>query len=376
MGTNLSKSPTPHPESPSIQLRSPSLHPQKSKSTNTHTITDGPCDSGREILTIDERLKRKRAALEEELPSSSPPQTKSSPKRIRQNRPSPIREIASTPDRTPTRAGIRPSSPLFIESEDDEEDKDEGLDNNNAVNESALEKEPSHTFSEPDHVMADTQDILRAATQRIDFDIPLPNEEWDSKDFSSQEPSDIIDLEVPQPEGGWDDKDLKADVSSESEFPANGVYESRPIRQGTQALLRGQTAAPDFDVVEPEGGWDNAIPSSPPPMPSSPPAESEVSDVDAQMDAWINAHATEGLTIDKVLSTLKCTSMNTDLAEVVFESMKKGDQVPENQRGVWTEIDDEDLGSTDARKIQRLELKHGKDCLTARWEFLSFYGSA
>lgn len=325
------------------------------------------------VSAIDENMRRNRTTLEEELPSSSPPEMMRSPKRLRRNGSEPIREIASTPDKLPVRSGNRPDSPLFIDSEDDDEEDEYDLEDEIAVNESPMGKQPSETLSEPGYVPQATQGILMDTTQKIDFDVLPPDEDWDDKDAFLREPTQAIDFEVPPPDQGWDDEDSGAVASSESESTATEISDRRPARQGTQAILRGQTAAPDFEVPEPEGGWEHVIPSSPPPIPSSPPAESEVSDVDAQTEAWINTHAVDGISIDQVLSALKCTSMDTDLAEVVLTSVRNYGRIPRDKRGIWTDVDDEDLSSPDARNIQTLESKHGKECLTARWEFLSFY---
>ena len=383
-------SPPYRPESPSMQLQSPPLVRQSPNKIKLVTGLDRPYDlqenghSIEQILpTADGKAKRKRAILEDEIPSSSPPESMRTPKRIRQNMSGSVREIASTPDRIPTGTGNRPDSPLFINSEDEEEEdsvKSEDIDTNN---ESPLGKEPSETLSEPERKNVDTQDIFNDITQKIDLETPPPDEGPENSDTLLQDSTEFIDLEVPLPDEGWDDEDSGAEASSESEPTATNIHDQqRASRQGTQAFFRGQTAIPDFNVAEPEGGWDHVIPSSPPPIPSSPPAEESESssDVEAETDAWIDAHVTDELSIDEVLLALKSCSMNTDLAEEVLESLKKNENeskiLPENKRGVWTETDDGDLYATDARKIERLEAKHGKGCVDARFEFLSFYASA
>ncbi|KAL6714467.1 hypothetical protein ACLMJK_007891 [Lecanora helva] len=369
-------------------------------------------------------MKRKRDVLEDELPSSSPPERISLPKQTRSIQPELRREIASTPDREPVPSGNRADSPLFIESEDEleeglesyetnhangsENDLEEGADllDENPVNrneddagqgpdllvaksvnlgkddlkqgfdsrdedsarENTLERHPYTILFGPTRMNSDTQGLFRDPTQQVDLDVPPPDEGDINMDQFLRESTQILDLEVPPPEEGWDDDDLGAEGSSDMESPVLEVYEPRTKRQGTQALFRGQSAAPDFDIAEPEGGWDEVIPSSPP-------AEEEESDVGAQTEEWINAHAMDGLSIDDVLIALKSTSMDTEIAETVLGYLKKEKRVPENQRGVWTVTDDEDLMSTDARNIQRLKKKHGTDSLTSRWQFLSFYAA-
>ena len=394
MGTNAkarSKSPSYHPESPKPQLADTSFSHQESV-TNSNAISpetpgysQGDSTLGKEtVIENNEKLKRKRALPEEEIPSSSPPdEIVSTPKRkrIRHNSSGPTREIPSTPDATPVRKAIpRPDSPLFIESGDEEvevEAEEPNIDNDIDVNESPLGKQPSESLSEPSGLFKDTQAILRDNTQKIDLTIPPLESDSDDTEIFLREPTQAIDSEVAPPDQGWNDEDSGADASSESELSAaTQSYDPRPTRQQTQAILREETASPDFDIADPEGGWDPLIPSSPMLTSSSPSAESEASDVGAQTEAWINSHVAENIPIDHVISVLKSTSMDTDLADrVLKESTGEGRGLPSDIPGVWTTLDDEDLRATDARKIQRLELKHGMERLTARWEFLSFYGS-
>ncbi len=270
---------------------------------------------------------------------------------------------------TPVRSGMRPESPLSIR--DDPELDDEGY-----LHESPLGKQASETLSEPGHRINDTQDVLANASQQSDFDIPLPDSDRDDRDPFLREPTQQVDFDVPPPINGWDDEDSGAEASSESESTATELHDLRPAILETQAILRGKTPAVDFDVPDPEGGWDQVLPSWSPPMPSSPDTENGISDVDAQTEAWINGQVARGTSVDHVITVWKATSMATDLAEEVLKSVGKDGEMPRNKKGVWTETDDEDLGATDARKIQRLESKHGKDGLTARWEFLNFYKSA
>lgn len=375
------------PNSPHYRSESASVRPRDQPRGPKHSSPDGVANKSHNsrqhtqaVEEVDfareERMKRKRTVLEEEVPSSSPLATMRSPKRTGRNASDPLREIASTPDTTPVRSGYRPDSPLIIGSEDDLSEEESDLDDDISIKESPLGKQPSITLSEPAHVSADTQGLFKDETQQVDLKVPSADEESNDGDSFLRDQTQAIDLEVLPPDEGWDDEDPGAEASSGSDSTFPEVSGIRPIRQGTQGILRGQTLDPDFDVAEPEGGWDQMIPSSPPAIPSSPPAESEASDVDAQTEAWINSHAVDGISVDDVLRALKCTSMDTYIAETVLNSMRKDGDIPENKRGVWTEVDDEDLGSTDARKIQRLESKHGKDCLTSRWEFLSFYGKA
>lgn len=376
------QSPSYHPEFPSMQLLSPSLYKERDGKANIeyagipHDTQENKPSAVQTASPIDHKSRGKQLFAEEEIPSSSPPTMSPSRKRRRPNGSEPVREVASTPDMTPVRRGKLPESPIFIGSENDEEDKAD-LNDEIPVYESPLGKQASDTLSEPGRMINNTQPVLRDAFQQADFDEPLPDSDWDDRDPFLREPTQQVDLEIPAPEEGWDDEDSGAEASSESEATATEIYDSRPVIQETQAILRGKTPAVDFNIPDPEGGWDHIIPSSSPPMPSFPhAAEDDISDVDAQTEAWINSQVTQGISVDHVITAWKATSMDTGLAEDVLKFVRKNGEMPKDKRGVWTETDDEDLGATDARKIQRLESKHGRDCLTARWEFLDFYKSA
>jgi hypothetical protein len=62
--------------------------------------------------------------------------------------------------------------------------------------------------------------------------------------------------------------------------------------------------------------------------------------------------------------------MDPDIADKVLPFLKRGEGIPNNIRGVWTEEDDYCLQGCNARDIEELEEKHGKDCVLARLEYL------
>ena len=343
-----------------------------------------------------ETLKRKHNTLEDDLPSSSPIGP-ISPKR---RRPSGLElpvEIASTPEK-----GREPnievsSSPLSIKLELEEDEP-----NFPALSSeihSPLGQQLSDTLSEPGNVAKNTQAVFENATPLIDFDVPAPEGGWDSEELLVQDSSQPVSLDLPPsmedsrednkdgikeytqlidfdlipPDGGWGEQD--PEIKAESESENTEIYNPQPTLPDTQALLRSKTPAPDFTIPDPDGGWNNLIGSSPPVVPSSPRAESVFSqtELNDQLDAWIDVHAVKGISVETVESVLKSTSLDTALAHKALRHLAKKGALPTKWKGVWTGSDDEDLKSTDARRIQRLQEKHGADCLKARWEFLDFY---
>lgn len=340
-------------------------------------------------------LKRKHVAIEEDFPSSSP-LGPISPKRRRPSASELPLEIASTPEKSRRPDIEEASSPLFIDLELEEDEP--GLPEGSSENDSPLGQQLSDTLSEPSHLVNSTQTVFGDATQLIDFDIPAPEGGWDNEELLAQYSSQPISFDIPPPEDGmednensiressqlvdfdllatersWDEEETR--VKNEYEPTNTDIYDSQPTLPDTQAILRSKTPAPDFSIPDPDGGWNSLIASSPPNMPNSPGVESAFSQTGLkdQMDAWIDAHAIKGISVEQVESVLTSTSMDTTLADKALRHLAKKRVLPKDRRGLWTASDDEDLKSTDARKIQRLQEKHGADGLAARWEFLAFY---
>ena len=395
------RSPSHHPESPTIRATAPSIFQRTSdvlsmQKPNLPSNIDEHTQRTPEKTRspYHETLKRKHVAIEEDLPSSSP-LGPISPKRRGPSASELPLEIASTPENNPERDIEGRFSPLFISLELEEDEP--------SLPEDSSEKDGpgqqvSDTLCEPGRVVNNTQAIFGDATQLIDFDIPAPEGGWDQEELLFHRPSQpvsfdfpppddsreddkrgtrestqLVDFDLLPPEGGWDDEETR--VKGEFDFASTENYDPQPTLPDTQAILRSKTPAPDFTIADPDGGWKSLIASSPPVIPNSPRPESVFSQTDLkdQMDAWIDAHAVNGISVEQGESVLKSTSMDTTLADKALRHLAKKGVLPTDWRCVWTELDDEDMRSTDARKIQRLQEKHGADGLAARWEFLAFY---
>ena len=350
------------------------------KSTTNTTSSAGRDPRDKSTLlnasgTPDKSLKRKHLTLDEEIPSSSPIQGTLSPKRIRPDVSELPREIASTPEGSPKASGKRVYSPLFVDSDDESEKDNSGSEVDFDGQDSPFGQNLSETLSSPRRGARDTQSLFREPTIPIDFDVPPLGEDSDEEELEYQNTNRIFDFDVLPPKlESWDGENPRAEPSESGPMPQNGATEAhdaqRANRSETQAIFQKQTQTPDFTVAEPVGGWDSQS------TPASSDNESEASDVDVQTDAWIDAHINEDFAEEQVTTALKSCTMDTSLAEEVLKHLGSEGKIPDDRRGVWTERDDDDLGSTDARTIQRLEKKHGADGIKARWDFLSFLGTA
>lgn len=196
-------------------------------------------------------------------------------------------------------------------------------------------------------VQESTQDDIRTLGRRA------------SPVLSDPDHTEFIDLDVPPPEAGWDEE---------------GIPTSE-----TQILLNGTTQIPDLSLPELDSGWNDDMPSSPPELPSSPPDHLPPSDLppdelNARLDAWIDEHVAAGRSSSDVITALECTSLDHHLADQVLEHMSTHQgRIPQRTRGVWTDADEKDRTSTDARRIRRVEEKHGADIFALRWDFMDAY---
>ncbi|KAI4125849.1 MAG: hypothetical protein LQ347_005213, partial [Umbilicaria vellea] len=329
--------------------------------------------------------KRKRIAAEvDELPHSSPLKTTHAVnKRSRQASSQEPLEVPSTPEQTQRELGT-PFDPVngVIDIDSDDESASDGLG-----------LPPSQSLSEPSNSAYKAQPTFKDPTRYLDLEVVPPEGGWESDGAAHtaqptfKDPTRYLDLEVVPPEGGWE-----SDEAASQEFgKAPEIDETQARRSDTQALLAGQTQVADFSLPEPDGGWDDLMPSSPPRrVPASSQtaevaAEEELesdteeneADITARLDKWIDSHVAAGMEAEDVALALKCTSMEADLAEDILPYLAKHKTIPGDVRGVWTDEDDEDLYASDGRRITRLQEKHGQEGFDARWEFLRIYrGSA
>ena len=183
------------------------------------------------------------------------------------------------------------------------------------------------------------------------------------------------ELDLAEPTGGWDD-DLQLDEPPPSFQNAGSKRSQKP--QSTQAILDSDTQAVDLNLAEPDGGWATAIATQgndAAPVEETSQASTAEGDYVPALDRWIDERVLGGASEDVVITALKCTSMQTALAETLLQSLAQDGGIPQNMAGVWSTEDDDALMGTDGRRIKRVEEKHGKEAFEARWNFLKEYNS-
>ncbi|KAL8834258.1 MAG: hypothetical protein Q9170_003845 [Blastenia crenularia] len=317
------------------------------------------------------------------------------------------------------------SSESLDEYEDEDENEDEDYDSEKARSLSPeLGRSPAKTSNDIQRNVSRTQALYNEPEIALDFDVPPPDggfsddeeekfeefEEFEDddreahdntqqKDNSEEDEEEFHILEAePQPQSFQTSNPLPPASDSNSTPPSSPPSISQKLyHPTTQAILAAETYDPDLSLPEPEGGWEAALlPSSPPELPPSSQSDSQQPQQQQpsqpplrshqqapkppspnpadQLDKFIDYHLSVGYTEDSVQLALKCTNMDPVLTVRVLESMKgNGWEVPRDVKGCWTEDDDGDLESVDARRIKRVEEKHGKGAVEARWEFLEEY---
>lgn len=332
-----------------------------------------------------ETPKRKRDVFDEDaLPSSSPPGSPwAVPLSLKRQRVDEVRqqplEIASTPENSPTRQNLDLASPVLGKDAIDILD----------ISHNSLSEDGSDSESERIPIGRQTSPTLSSPTRFLSYTVNAATQ------AAFQDPTQFIDFEVPPPEDGWQDDAIPSDVGLEPDPSTQlvdfdqdqTIPETQPSLPDTQALLDSRTQIPDFDVPEPEGGWDaidQVLSSSPPPMlgrrSTSPPVvatdplmpEAEGSD---PIGDFVQSQEAIGHTIEDIVTALRAASTNLDKAEFALLYMKRKGRgcIPENEPGIWTTEDDADLHSKDARGWIRMQDKHGSKYCDERWDYLEHY---
>ncbi|MCJ1406259.1 hypothetical protein MMC19_000324 [Ptychographa xylographoides] len=339
-------------------------------------------------------MKRKRSMTDDTSLTSSllDPRDTPPPKRIRaDNGAMRVREIPSTPDRSPLQTRRAPLTPIKNEVIESPEDgfsgaKEEDHDNDMVLVEVRyvnMESEEEQEVEEDDEDETQESDDPFLPGRPASQSLSEPEPAFPKGKSTLRDSGEMLDLDVPSPEGGWDEDEAPAQPIPDSDLENP---ESNTLRPDTQALLQNTVPAYDFTVPEPDEGWDAFLPAPPssPPIPlSSPEAAASPpvilmpeKEMLAQLEAWMDAHVESGIAIEVVGFALKCTNNEPDLADLVLASLRNGHGVPEDIRGVWTQSDDEGLEAVDARLVRAVIAKHGREGLDARYEFLKVYNEA
>ena len=374
--------------------------------------------------------KRKRKPSPDdvfEIPSSSPPEFSKYTKRLRTDSGDPLVEISTTPQRDSTKNDAReipdtiPPDTLALgtpqsvdlvdlsEADRSSEPSDEAIDRGERSVSPELGRSPIRPPKSSRRIGSETQAAFEEPLPATDFDLAEPKNGWDDEqDEDGEAVNSLAGKPVTAEDNdsrveSQDDEDFEEEVPTEGhdqDKGSNGPQQKPPHpHPATQAILSAETQDPDLSLPDPEGGWDallsptSAPPSEPdiqslvdqqllaesqrtsPPPPPRTRQKSPTPDYALQVEGFIAHHVSLGHSEDSILLALKAANMDPALSSQALKAMKKsgGSEIPGDMKGVWTEKDDGDFESGDARKVARVEKKHGSEGVVARFEFMTEY---
>ena len=383
------------PSRESTPITSPSFHTQSSHVVQK--ISPAARQIKAEVTTPSKPLlKRKRPADERDssnIPSSPPvvPRelslTAYSPYKKRALQ---MQEVPSTPesDRYIANKALPSQIDLYVKDTLDETDHqsievDDYLGNGREVTPTLSEPRTSRKSSTPHRKLGSPLVKVHEDSPKDEVTIKYPR--LQSSALDATDSNTVLSLDGEHDETGYI-------ANTQITYPAL-PQPGGQADEDTQAILRQEPPTFDFDIPEPEEGWQ-AFQSSPPPMPSSSKRskgkgkkkakedpknrEPNASDDDdeegfAELSAWMNEKLARGYPMAHIQKALTATTMDLDLADALLECLRSTGDIPTRARGIWTPSDDEKLASQDARDILALQKKHGDKGLDQRWEFLQTY---
>lgn len=193
----------------------------------------------------------------------------------------------------------------------------------------------------------DTQGIVNAETQQLDFDMPLPpDSDEDQTPYLSQStrPQHHEKLKSPAP------------------------YQAIPRSTNTPKAKN----PPLYELAAAAALSQPRRRSAPP---ARNPAESRTLDDDDIM-TYIAFMVERGYSEQAVFEALQATSMRPELAEEVLWQQRQGRGFPQGLAGVWTQEEDRLVEGGDAGAMRELEGKHGWEECMGRLEYLKEWREA
>ena len=239
----------------------------------------------------------------------------------------------------------------------------------------------------------DTQAILQATTQDIDFSIPEPPGGFTVKiDDDAVIDDDVNDSSPPEDhDEPHETHESRSSTPFQSQDPSptpNRFRSPEPQTPDKAAPTDTTTIAIAIAEAEPEpdaaataeADADAEATPTPTPIPTPiaktttedrPPAKPSPLALSADdLDRHINKLVAAGHDEGDVITALKCTCLNLPLTEIVLRTLEALEHVPTKMRGVWTDEDDAVLEGGDALGMRRLEQKHGWRACDLRLRFL------
>jgi hypothetical protein len=233
---------------------------------------------------------------------------------------------------------------------------------------------------------ADTDEVLPSTPrQRKELDPDLRTSPLSIRLVSDLDPPASSSISQLRSDKEQDDSSPTPEFETAPEFSQvwetaheegeTGRTDKQQFRDGTV----DETQQDDFALPEPAGGWDD-LPLPPEVSEEGPAADGdeEAQDEDSassgfeDIQDWVAGHIEADNQADDelLIRAAGIANLNFKLADLVYAQLVRGEAVPENIRGIWTEGDDIALRGNDPKEIRRIEQKHGEAALSERWQWL------
>lgn len=213
-----------------------------------------------------------------------------------------------------------PVKPLRLQQQEEQEERQESVrefeDSNSEENEASEARDEGYSGRQR---ICNTQAVLDAETQQVDFSLAMPSDHADSLALSVESDSD--------------DQESSSDDASATHPSSlsDADQETLSYRHESQEI--------NADVLE----------------------------------DFFEHFMAKGFPEEDIAAALHTTSARPDLAEFVLLLSREGKSIPDDMIGVWSAEDDEILTGSDSRKLSALEEKVGTEEFYIRLHFLEDY---
>ncbi|KAL9094884.1 MAG: hypothetical protein Q9165_002833 [Trypethelium subeluteriae] len=245
----------------------------------------------------------------------------------------------------------------------------------------AVMDENGQIAEEHDDETADEEDLDELNDGRDSTPERRLSEEAETQAFFSA-PTQQPDFNFLEPDGGFDALE-NSDSTDHSYCYDNEDQEvARDYDTAREAQLRQETVETqaffeddtlneaDLRMPSPETSSKKSAPSSSLPVISSSQEQERNQSEMTELREWIRDLVESGHIYDQVVRALQATCLDTGLALQILPRLESGKGIPEGMKGVWTAQDDEHLEGSDARLLKRLDKKHGDNLVMERMKFL------
>ncbi|KAF2494699.1 hypothetical protein BU16DRAFT_45692 [Lophium mytilinum] len=171
------------------------------------------------------------------------------------------------------------------------------------------------------------------------------------------DPTQVLDVSIAEPpDTQFDHSSDRASSPLAGHAASDGTSHSIQEFRSLEDLERQRHSTPPLDLAMPQPDMDSDVEWDSQDMPddSDPPLDGE------DTIEFYHEMLDRGYEDELIRDVMRACMTRAKLSEEVLAEVAHGEPWPE-RRGVWTAEDDEDLESTDARRVRRVMKKHTDD---------------